>query len=91
MTRFVLNYDPLIGKHRLDAPTKDITNRTVGAITDLEAAEWLAGLVDVLRLTLPHLEENARWHRDAQSRAARTEAAFAIVADVRAVLKGAKP
>ncbi len=34
MTRFVLTYDPLIGKHRLDDPTKDITNRTRGRLED---------------------------------------------------------
>ncbi len=47
MTRFVLTYDPLIGKHRLDDPTKDITNRTRGRLED-DAAEWLAATLKAL-------------------------------------------
>ncbi len=59
MTRFVLTYDPLIGKHRLDDPTKDITNRTRGRLED-DAAEWLAGLMYALdrRQTLTWIIEN---------------------------------
>ncbi len=49
MARFILTYGPLIGKHRLDDPTKDITNRTVGVISDPEAAEWLRGMMVALQ------------------------------------------
>lgn len=36
-------------------------------------------LREALTQALPHLEENARWHRDAQSHAAKVTSAFAAV------------
>lgn len=50
----------------------------------------LAEVEATLKLALPHLEENARWHRDAQSHAQKCEAAFAIVAATRAALQETK-
>ena len=51
-----------------------------------EAASLIKTLVEALRLSLPHLDENFRWHRDAQSHAGRVTAAYDALEAAKAAL-----